>query len=78
MSDRLLTWPQVAAMVPYSRMHVHRLEAAGKFPERVQLGPNRVAWRESEVLTWMDGLKRGVLTWSGGRPKSQQRGGRAA
>jgi predicted DNA-binding transcriptional regulator AlpA len=41
--DRLLTWPQVEQIVPYTRMHIGRLEKAGKFPQRVQLGPKRVA-----------------------------------
>jgi prophage regulatory protein len=60
MSERLLTWPQVAAMVPYTRQHVHRLERAGQFPQRLQIGPARVAWKESEVAAWIDGLARGA------------------
>ncbi|MEM9148018.1 MAG: AlpA family phage regulatory protein [Pseudomonadota bacterium] len=30
-----------------------RLEKAGKFPRRVQIGPNRVGWVEDEVLEWL-------------------------
>jgi hypothetical protein len=30
MSDRLLTWPQLATMVPYTRQHVARLEGEDK------------------------------------------------
>ena len=63
MSERLLTWPQIAAMVPYTRQHVHRMEAAGRFPKRLQLGPGRVAWKDSEIQAWIDGLKRGALAW---------------
>jgi len=29
--------------IPYTPQHIGRLEAAGKFPKRVWLGPNRVA-----------------------------------
>ncbi|MCF6326874.1 MAG: AlpA family phage regulatory protein [Devosiaceae bacterium] len=37
----------------YSPQHIARLEAAGKFPKRVQLGANRVGWVEDEVLDWL-------------------------
>lgn len=40
--------------IPYTPQHIGRLEAAGKFPKRVQLGPNRVAWLLSEVDTWLN------------------------
>jgi prophage regulatory protein len=36
-----------------SAQHVARLEAAGQFPKRVQLGPNRVGWVEDEILDWL-------------------------
>jgi prophage regulatory protein len=51
--DRLLDWPQLAKLVPYSRQHIGRLERAGQFPRRVQVGALRVAWRESEVQDWI-------------------------
>jgi len=40
-------------MVLYSPQHIARLEAAGEFPKRVKLGPNRVGWIEEEVLDWL-------------------------
>jgi len=40
--------------IPYTPQHIGRLEAAGKFPKRVQLGPNRVAWLLSEVDAWLN------------------------
>ena len=42
-------------------MHVSRLERARKFPQRGQVGANRVAWWESEVLEWAEALPRGPL-----------------
>lgn len=36
--------------IDWSRMHVFRLEKAGRFPKRVQLGPNSVAWLEDELI----------------------------
>jgi len=38
--------------VDYSRMHIDRLEKVGRFPKRVQLGPNSVAWVEDEIIAW--------------------------
>ena len=51
--DRLVGAAERRALVPYSDMHVSRLEKAGKFPRRVKLGPGRVAWRLSEIMTWI-------------------------
>ena len=40
--------------IPYSFQHIARLEAAGRFPKRIQLGQNRVAWLWEEVEAWID------------------------
>lgn len=50
---RILSKRQLKEMVLYSPQHVARLEKAGQFPKRVQLGPNRVGWVEDEVLDWL-------------------------
>ena len=50
---RLLSKRQLKEMVLYSPQHIARLEKAGKFPKRIQLGPNRVGWLEQEVLDWL-------------------------
>ena len=50
---RILSKRQLKELVLYSPQHIARLEKAGKFPKRVQLGPNRVGWVESEVLDWI-------------------------
>ncbi len=50
---RILSKRQLKEMVLYSPQHVARLEKAGKFPKRIQLGPNRVGWVEDEVLDWL-------------------------
>ena len=47
---RILSKRRVRALALYSPQHIARLEKAGLFPKRVQLGPNRVGWVESEVL----------------------------
>lgn len=33
--------------------HLGRLEKAGEFPQRFQLGPKSVAWSEQEVDAWL-------------------------
>ena len=50
---RILSKRQLKELVLYSPQHVARLEAAGQFPKRVQLGPNRVGWVEDEILNWL-------------------------
>lgn len=51
---RLIDWKTLKTMVPYSRQHIARLEQAGTFPKRVQLGQARVAWLLSEVEAWIE------------------------
>jgi prophage regulatory protein len=50
---RMLSKRQVREKVLYSPAHIARLEAAGKFPKRVKLGPSRVGWVEDEVENWL-------------------------
>lgn len=50
---RMLSKRQLRELVLYSPQHIARLEAAGKFPKRVQLGQCRVGWVEQEVLDWL-------------------------
>ena len=54
-SDRLIDAVERRALVPYSDMHIWRLERQGKFPRRIKIGPNRVAWLLSEVSAWIEG-----------------------
>lgn len=55
---RMLSKRDLKELVLYSPQHIARLEKAGDFPKRVQLGPNRVGWIEAEVLEW---LKRRII-----------------
>jgi prophage regulatory protein len=50
---KMLSKRQLKELVLYSPQHVARLEAAGQFPKRVQLGQCRVGWVEQEVLDWL-------------------------
>lgn len=50
---RLMGGRELRGTVPYSEQQIRRLEAAGKFPPRVRLGANRVAWVREEVEQWL-------------------------
>ena len=50
---KVLSKKALKELVLYSPQHIARLEKAGLFPKRVQLGPNRVGWIESEVIDWL-------------------------
>lgn len=49
---KFLSKKQVREKVLYSFAHIARLEAAGSFPKRVQLGPGRVGWVDAEIEEW--------------------------
>ena len=51
--------------IPYSHQHIARLEKAGKFPRRIQLGACRVAWHCSAVEAWIGSLagRRTANSW---------------
>jgi prophage regulatory protein len=40
--------------IPWSRVHLARLEAAGKFPLHVDIGENTVAWFADEVDDFLE------------------------
>ncbi|QQP88145.1 AlpA family phage regulatory protein [Skermanella sp. TT6] len=50
---KLVTAKELSAKIPYSAVHVWRLEQKGEFPRRIHLGCNRVAWLEAEILEWL-------------------------
>ena len=50
---KLLSKKEVREKVLYSPAHIARLEAAGLFPKRVQLGVGRVGWVDEEVENWI-------------------------
>jgi prophage regulatory protein len=52
---RLLNLKQLSEMgISYSREHLWRLEAAKKFPRRLYLSPQKIAWFEDEILAWIE------------------------
>ncbi len=54
---RLIREPQVVAVTGYSRASIRRLAKLGQFPAPVKLGIGQggaIAWRENEVLDWVN------------------------
>ena len=51
--SELMLAPEVDARVPYSRVHLYRLEDQGEFPKRKRIGANRIAWKRAEVEEWL-------------------------
>jgi prophage regulatory protein len=40
--------------IPWTRVHLARLEAAGKFPLHIDVGDNSIAWFEDEVDEFLE------------------------
>lgn len=55
--DRLIDKRELRKCVPFSAMHIWRLEKQGAFPKRVRIGSNRVGWSEHEVQDWIESRK---------------------
>jgi prophage regulatory protein len=53
---RVLSYPQLKPEkgIAYSRVHLNRLEREGKFPRRIRLSSNMVAWAEMELDAWLE------------------------
>ncbi len=52
--DRLIDAKELHRLIPVSPMTIWRWERDQRFPARIRIGPNRVAWRLSEILAWID------------------------
>jgi prophage regulatory protein len=50
--DPLLTIRDVRQITTLSRATIYRFISAGHFPKPIHLGPNRRAWRLSDVRAW--------------------------
>jgi predicted DNA-binding transcriptional regulator AlpA len=54
--DRIIRWKELCQLVPYSAIHIRRLEKLGLFPERIKLGVGKrgaVGWSFQEVMQWI-------------------------
>lgn len=53
MTRKVIRKPEVFGRVPLSDPTIWRMEKAGKFPKRIQLGGNSVGWFEDEIDKWL-------------------------
>ncbi|MGE3227862.1 MAG: helix-turn-helix transcriptional regulator [Hyphomicrobium sp.] len=51
---QIISKKELLKLVPYSDQHILRLEKAGKFPKRIDLGENRVGWHLVSIETWIN------------------------
>ncbi len=54
--DRLLRLDEVLYTTGLGRNTVYRRIREGTFPKQVRIGPNSVAWRQSDISQWMSTL----------------------
>ena len=57
-TSSLLRLPDVRKVTGLSRSSIYRLESTGDFPKRVRLSERACAWRENELLDWIDSRPR--------------------
>lgn len=55
--ERLLRIRQVQDRVPLGRATIYKRMKANTFPKPVELGGGIVAWRESEIESWIAGCQ---------------------
>jgi len=53
-NEYILRFPEVKALSGLSRSTIWRLEREGLFPRRVQLSPNAVGWKKSDISQWLE------------------------
>ena len=57
-ADRLINQEQVSELTSLRRTSIWRLQAAGKFPNKVDLGgTKRTVWRLSDIEAWIANLE---------------------
>lgn len=57
LSGRVINAAERRLMVPFSDMHIWRLEKKGRFPQRIKIGEHRVGWALDEVIAWIEDRK---------------------
>ena len=55
--NRIISRKELRQIVPYSDVHILRLERQRRFPLRIKLGPGRVGWCSEEIYAWIDERK---------------------
>ncbi len=58
--QRLLPMAAVVELTTYSRPSIYRLTDQGRFPVPLQLGDGKIAFREVEILEWINSRPRAL------------------
>jgi prophage regulatory protein len=72
MAERFITMEQVRGRVALSKTEIYRKIKAGLFPRPVPLGPQKVAFVESEVAAWMEARLRARADGEGAERRAKQ------
>jgi predicted DNA-binding transcriptional regulator AlpA len=56
---KVLSRPEVIALLGVSKVTFDRIEARGAGPAKIQLSPRRIGYRVSAVRAWLDSRERG-------------------
>ncbi|WP_171230683.1 AlpA family transcriptional regulator [Ruegeria sp. HKCCA4008] len=54
MQNKLIRRPEVETLTGLSRSTIYEWINSGRFPKPLQLGPRTVAWREADILEWIE------------------------
>ncbi|MFG0684947.1 helix-turn-helix transcriptional regulator [Pseudomonas sp. WSY_20] len=52
-NDRFMRIAEVVRVTALSRNTIYKRMREGTFPKQVKLGPNSVAWLQSDISAWM-------------------------
>ncbi|MGD9975024.1 MAG: helix-turn-helix transcriptional regulator [Desulfatirhabdiaceae bacterium] len=53
MQKRIIRKPELFLKIGLSDATIWRMERAGRFPQRIQLGGNSVGWFDDEIELWL-------------------------
>ena len=65
--ERIIRFSELHSMIGLSRAWIWTLEAEGKFPRRIQIAPNSIGWKLSEVMEWINSRPTATLRRKSGR-----------
>ena len=54
MSMKFLRRPQVENLTGLSRSTIYSMVLDGSFPKQIKIGRRAVAWREADIVNWMN------------------------
>ena len=53
-TQRIIRKPELFSRIGLSDATIWRMEKAGRFPLRIQLGGNSVGWFDDEIALWLE------------------------